>query len=156
MINNIGGSEDWLIKKLEASGVTKTQIEAARSQGPEAFKQLLEANGIEAPEKPTGKPPEGGAGQKSDLVAKLKAAGASDEQIQAAFLQGPEAVKKLAEKYGIEPSNEKKANQGHNDKNDAMVQKLQAAGVSKSEFETSMDKGPDALKTLLEKYGITQ
>lgn len=150
----ISGAEfgnDQFIKKLEAAGITKTELETAKSQGPEAFKQLLESKGIEAPEPPRGMNKKGG----NDLIQKLKSAGANEEEIQAAFMQGPEAMRKLMEKYGIQPSNsEMKPPHGPDGKNSSIIQQLKEAGVSKSELDTSLASGFDGMQALFEKYGL--
>jgi len=97
---------DEFIKKLKAVGITKNQLDAAHKKGPEAIKQLLESHNIQPP-CPKGPPDFRGPGpDRADFAKKLEAAGITKDELEAAQEKGPDAVKKLLKKHGIEPKKE--------------------------------------------------
>jgi bacterioferritin-associated ferredoxin len=100
-VNNNG--HDEFMQKLQAAGITQQEFEAAKAQGPDAVRQLLESHGI--------KPPKGKhhchkqeSNNDDNLVQKLESAGISDAEFQKAVSQGPLAIQQLLQSYGIQPS----------------------------------------------------
>ena len=150
MVQQISGlnfDRDQFIQKLQAAGITQEEMQTARSAGPDAFQQLLQSHGIQAPATP---PP----ADNDAFMQKLQAAGITKEEFHTAFSQGPDAVRKLLEAHGIQaPDNDGKIPGKHGGHGEFM-KKLEAAGISKAEFEAAKAQGPDAVAKLLEAHGI--
>lgn len=112
-INGINIDREQFIQKLQAAGISQEELQTAKSQGPNAFKQLLEAHGIQPPAPPAGD------GNKDQFIQQLRALGIPDDIIK----QGPEAVKKYAQEHNIQlPEPPKGANCNHHDGNKAEFQ----------------------------------
>lgn len=111
-INAVGFDRDQFIQKLQASGITQEEMQTARSQGPDAFKKLLESHGVQAPPPPPDT-------DRDSFIQQLKALGIPDSVIK----QGPEAVKQYALQNNIQlPEPPKGANGPHNGKHKADFQ----------------------------------
>jgi len=111
-IKEIGFDRDQFIQKLQASGITQEELQTAKSQGPSAFKKLLEAHGIQAPTPPSNS-------GKDNFIQQLKALGIPDDIIK----KGPEAVKQYALQNNIQlPEPPQKANGHHNGEHKAEFQ----------------------------------
>lgn len=141
-------NKEQFLQKLQAAGVTKEELEQARALGPDAFMQLLKSHGIQPPALPEGKivgMNRLGDKGKEEFMKKLESAGISKEEFQAAFMQGPEAVRKLLQAHGIQPPNseDNKVGQcgGHHSlkmgNGGQLMQKLQEAGITREKLETA-------------------
>jgi len=102
-----------------------------------------------------------GDGQKAQMLAKLEAAGITKEQVMRAKAEGPEAVKALFRGTGIAPpaqalsGGKQVKNEGNSITNSKdIMSQIEDAGVSKEEFKTAQSQGPEAMKSLFEKYEL--
>lgn len=87
---------------------------------------------------------------RDQFIQKLQAAGITQEELQTAHTQGPEAFMQLLKSHGIQappppPSDTEK---------DEFMKKLEAAGITKEEFQAAFMQGPEAVRKLLESHGI--
>jgi len=148
-ISEVSFDRDQFIQKLRAAGITQEEIQTAKSQGPSAFKQLLEAHGIQAPSAP----PSRGNGNNEQFIQKLKALGIPESVIK----QGPEAVKQYAQQNNIQlpepPKRSSESNHsGHKAEFQAKVEQYmkQHQGVTEQEAVQAVMAEFKAKQTALE------
>ena len=155
-INGFESGRDQFIQKLQAAGITQEEIQTARTEGTDAFNQLLASHGIQAP------PPPPKNDEQDEFMQKLQAAGITKEEFQTAFAQGPQAVMKLLKSHGVQLSNSDESELGIdmvkqcqkpvNTEMTSLIQQLQAAGITREQFEAA--RSNESLNELFKKYGI--
>jgi hypothetical protein len=115
--------------QLIEAGATEEEIAEAAQSGPEGINALAEEYGVELPKPP--KPPK--EEMKAQMDAKLKDAGATDEEI--AGISSKEDVDALAEKYGVtlpEPPEKQDMSQSLSNLVQKLVSALKSIGIDVS------------------------
>jgi len=152
---------------LVAAGATQEEIDTA---GPQGIRSLASKYGVSLPQPPQmqqgnifenqNKTNGKGNQMKAQVDAALIENGATKAEISEAAAQGPEGIKALAEKYGVELPQppqppEGASNQGNKPSGppQEIINALTAGGATEDEI-ASID-GPDAAKTLADKYDVT-
>jgi len=147
---------------LKAGGATDDEI--ANISGPDGVKELASKYGVSLPTPPqrgqesifNAQGNQNGESMKAKVDNQLTAAGATTAEISAAAAQGPEGIKALAEKYGVElpqpPQRPNKAGNGEDMK--AKIDSLLKAGGA-TDDEIANISGPDDVQELADKYGVT-
>ncbi len=108
---------------------------------------------------------EGGSGSKEQMMSKLEAAGITKEQVMQARTKGADAVDELFRGSGIQPPSQAKeistsqksqAMEGGNDPGqNSLLKQLEDAGGRKEEYNSAVESGSDAVKSLFEKYELS-